>query len=165
MTLQQVLFIVLGAVTLGAALMVVTRRNVLRAALFLILSFLGVAGLYVLLEAPFLAAVQLFIYTGCIAILITFAIMLTNNLMTPDLPGANRQWWAAATVTLALFGVVGWMIWSYDWAATTGAVPDDGLLILGTTLVDPEGLLLPFGVASVLLLTAIIGAATLAREQ
>jgi NADH-quinone oxidoreductase subunit J len=165
MTLQQVLFIVLGAVTLGAALMVVTRRNVFRAVLFLILSFLGVAGLYVLLEAPFLAAVQFFIYTSFIAILIIFAIMLTNNVMTPDLPGANRQWWAAAAVTVALLGVVGWMIWSHDWAAATGAVSDDGLFLLGTTLVDPEGLLLPFGVASVLLLAAIIGAATLAREQ
>jgi NADH-quinone oxidoreductase subunit J len=55
MTLQQILFIIFGAITLGAALMVVTRRNVFHAALFMILSFFGVAGLYVLLEAPFLA--------------------------------------------------------------------------------------------------------------
>jgi len=165
MTLQQVLFIVFGAITLGSALMVVTRRNVFHAALFLILSFFGVAGVYVLLEAPFLAAVQLFIYIGGIAILIIFAIMLTRNMMNPNLPGANQQWWAAALVTVALFGVLGWMILSRDWATTADAVPANSILMLGTTLVDPEGLMLPFEVASVLLLAALVGAATIARER
>ena len=89
--LQQILFIVFGVITLGAATMVVTRRNVFHAALFMILSFFGVAGLFVLLEAPFLAAVQLFIYIGAIAILIIFAIMLTPDMMDPNIPGANRQ--------------------------------------------------------------------------
>ena len=164
MTLQQILFIIFGAITLGAALLVVTRRNVFHAALFLILSFFGVAGLYVLLEAPFLAAVQLFIYVG-IAILIILAIVLTREMMNPDVPGANRQWWIAALVAVALCGILGWVVLNHDWGAAPGPVPEHSIAILGTTLVDPEGFILPFGVASVLLLVALVGAVTIARER
>jgi NADH:ubiquinone oxidoreductase subunit 6 (subunit J) len=164
--LQQVLFIVFGVITLGAALMVVTRRNVFHAALFMILSFFGVAGLYVLLEAPFLAGVQLFIYIGGISILIIFAIMLTRDMMDPDIAGRNSQWIWAALVTVALCAVLVWTVLSYDgWAAASGAVPEDTIARLGKALVDQEGLALPFEVASVLLLVALIGAVTVARER
>jgi NADH-quinone oxidoreductase subunit J len=164
--LQQVLFIVFGAITLGAALMVVTRRNVFHAALFMILSFFGVAGLYVLLEAPFLAGVQLFIYIGGISILIIFAIMLTRDMMAPDIVGRNSQWIWAAIVTVALCAMLVWTVLSYDdWAVASGAVPEDTITRLGKALVDQEGLALPFEVASVLLLVALIGAVTVARER
>ncbi len=146
--------------------MVVTRRNVLHAAMFLILSFFGVAGLYVLLEAPSLAAVQLFIY-GSIAILIIFAVMLTRDRMNPLENGAghNRQWWAAALVTVALCGTLGWVMLKHDWGAAPGPVPEHSITALGTTLVDPEGFALPFAVTAVLLLVALIGATTIARER
>ena len=163
--MQRVLFIVFGVITLGAALMVVTRRNVFHAALFMILSFFGVAGLYVLLEAPFLAGVQLFIYIGGISILIIFAIMLTRDMMNPNIVGRNSQWIAAAVVTVALCAVLVWTVMSFDWAATSGAVPEDTITRLGKALVDQEGLALPFEVASVLLLVALIGAVTIARER
>jgi len=165
MTLEQVLFIVFGVITLGSALLVVTRRNLFHAALFLILSFFGVAGLYVLLEAPFLAAMQLLIYVGGIAILIVFAIMVTRDIANPDIPGANRQWWAAVLVSLALCGVLGWTVLNHDWGGIPGPVPERSIVILGATLVDPKGMALPFEVASVLLLVALIGAVTIARER
>lgn len=165
MTLERTLFIICGVITLGAALLVVTRRNIVHAALFLILSFFGVAGLYVLLEAPFLAAVQLLIYVGGIAILIVFAIMVTRDMANPDVPGANRQWWAAALVSVALCGVLGWVVLNHDWGTTPGPVPENSIAILGTMLVDPEGMVLPFEVASVLLLVAFVGAVTIARER
>lgn len=166
MTVQQILFIIFGAITLGAALMMVTRRNVFHAALFMMLSFFGVAGLYVLLEAPFLAAAQLFIYVGGISILIIFAIMLTRDMMDPNLVGRNRQWIAAALVTVALCAVLVWTVLSHEWvSAAPGVVPGDSITILGQTLVDAEGLALPFEVASVLLLVALIGAVTIARER
>ena len=164
-TIQHILFIIFGTITLGTALMMVTRRNVFHAALFLILSFFGVAGLYVLLESPFLAAVQLFIYIGGIAILIIFAIMLTRGMTNPNIPGVNRQWWFAALVAVALCGVLGWAVLNHDWGAIPGPVPEHSIAILGTTLVDPQGLVLPFEVASVLLLVALIGAVTIARER
>jgi NADH-quinone oxidoreductase subunit J len=165
MTIQHILFIVFGAVTLGAGLMVVTRRNVFHAALFLILSFFGVAGLYVLLEAPFLAAVQLFIYVGGIAILIIFAIMLTRDMMNPNVAGRNRQWLASALVAVALCGVLVWAVLDHGWGATPGPVPEHSIALLGQALVDPQGFVLPFEVASVLLLVALIGAVTIARER
>ena len=165
MTVEQSLFIVFGAITLGAALLVVTRRNVLHAALFLTLSFFGVAGLYVLLEAPFLAAVQLFIYIGGIGILIVFATMLTREMMHPNLPAANRQWGAAALVAAALCGVLVWVTLNHDWGAAPEPVREDSIANLGKALVDLEGFMLPFGVTSVLLLVALIGAATIARGR
>lgn len=165
MTLQQVLFIIFAAITLGAALMVVLRRNVFHAALFMILSFFGVAGLYVLLEAPFLAAVQLFIYIGGIAILIIFAIMLTRDLMNPNLPGAIGQWKWAALVAVLLCAMLVWMALGWGRAAPAAPVPANSLHLLGSKLVDAEGLALPFEVASVLLLVALIGAVTVARER
>lgn len=166
MTLQQILFIIFAVITLGAALMVVLRRNVFHAALFMILSFFGVAGLYVLLEAPFLAAVQLFIYIGGIAILIIFAIMLTRELMNPNLPGTIGQWKWAALVAVLLCAMLAWM--ALEWGRETvpaAPVPGDNLRLLGSKLVDAEGLALPFEVASVLLLVALIGAVTVARER
>jgi NADH-quinone oxidoreductase subunit J len=164
-TLQHILFVVFGAVTVGSALLVVTRRNVFHAALFLILSFFGVAGLYVLLEAPFLAAVQLFIYVGGVSVLIVFAIMLTRDMMDPDVPGRVSQWWAAVLVMGGLCGVLGWMALAHDWGAPAGPVPDNTISILGTTLVDPQGMVLPFEVASILLVVALVGAMTIARER
>jgi|YNPBryantNP2012_1023418.scaffolds.fasta_scaffold00051_37 NADH-quinone oxidoreductase subunit J len=165
MTLQQILFIIFATITLGGALMVVLRRNVFHAALFMILSFFGVAGLYVLLEAPFLAAVQLIIYIGGIAILIVFAIMLTRDLMNPDIPGAISQWKWAAPVAIILCAMLIWMAMSLDREAPVGPVPQNTISILGRTLVDAQGLALPFEVASVLLLVALIGAVTVARER
>jgi NADH-quinone oxidoreductase subunit J len=165
MTLEQILFVIFGVLTVGAALMVVVRRNVFHAALFLIVSFFGVAGLYVLLEAPFLAAVQLFIYVGGISILIIFAIMLTRGLMDREEPGANRQWFVAAIVAVALCLVMGWMAFNHNVGPSPGPVPENTITLLGSALVDPQGLVLPFEVASVLLLVALIGAATIARER
>jgi len=164
-TLPHILFILFGAITLGAAFMVVTRPNVFHAALFLILAFFGVAGLYVLLEAPLLAGIQLFVYIGGIAVLIIFAVMLTRQLMTADRPTVIPQWWVGALVMAALGGVLGWTVLSHDWAASAGPVPENTITILGTTLVDPQGMVLPFEVASILLLMALIGAVTVARER
>ena len=81
MTFGQILFILFGLVTIIAAVMVVVRRNLFHAALFLVLSFFGVAALYVLLEAYFFAAAQVLVYVGAISILIIFAVMLTRGVM------------------------------------------------------------------------------------
>ncbi len=83
MTALQIIFILVAARTLGAGLMVVTARNLIHSALWLVLALFGVAVLYVLLEAGFLAVVQVVVYIGAIAILIIFAIMLTRKI-APD---------------------------------------------------------------------------------
>ena len=75
-------FAAVSLVTLGAAIAVVTNKNVLHSAYFLVLAFVGVASVYVLLEAPFIAVIQVLVYIGAIAILVIFAIMLTRRLMS-----------------------------------------------------------------------------------
>ena len=166
MTFQQILFIIFGVITVGAALMVVTKRNIFHAALFMVLSFFGIALLYVLLEAPFMVGVQLFIYIGGISVLIIFAIMMSRDMVDPNLAGSNQQWMMAALVAVLLCAVLGGTVLSHEWPAEpSGPVPHDSITILGITLVDVQGLALPFEVASVLLLMALIGSVTIARER
>jgi NADH-quinone oxidoreductase subunit J len=164
-TLQQILFVLFGVIALGAAVAVVTVRNLFHAALFLLLAFFGVAGLYVLLEAPFFAALQLFVYMGAVGILIIFAVMLTRRMMSERMPRANKQWWLAMLLAVILLTAMAWLALQRPWVATAGAVPEDTIGVLGKALVDPEGFVLPFELASVLLLIAFIGAVTIVRER
>jgi NADH-quinone oxidoreductase subunit J len=165
MTLVQVLFILFGLIVLAAAVAVVTVRNLFHAALWLMLVFFGLAGIYVLLEAPFFAAAQLFIYMGAIGILIIFAVMLTRGMMRQPMPRANEQWWLAALLAAVLLGVLAFLILQNVTVATARTVPENTIHILGITLVDPAGFALPFEVASVLLVMALIGAVTIVRER
>ncbi len=165
-TLSHVLFVLFGLMVLGGAIAVVTVRNLFHAALWLMLVFFGMAGLYVLLEAPFFAAAQLFIYMGAIGILIIFAIMLTRAFMRQPMPRANEQWWLAALLTAVLLGVLVFLILqNIRPNIMAEAVPESTIHILGVTLVDPTGYALPFEVASVLLVMALIGAVTIVRER
>ena len=159
---QTVVFLICSLVTLGAALAVVTSKNLFHSALFLVLSFVGVAGLYVLLEAPFLAAVQILIYVGAIAILIVFAIMLTRQLMAKGQRYGNEQWWLVAIVAFLLFVVLGFTVTRVDWRIANVAPPADTISLLGQDLMGAYAL--PFEVASVLLLVALIGSIIIARE-
>jgi NADH:ubiquinone oxidoreductase subunit 6 (subunit J) len=160
---QTVVFIILSLVTLGAALAVVTSKNLFHSALFLILSFVGVASLYVLLEAPFLAAVQVLVYVGAIAILIVFAIMLTRRLMAEDLVQRNAQWGWSALGAVLLFVALGVILFQVNWPVVEAAVPKETISVLGQDLMGRY--LVPFEVASVLLLVALIGSIIIARER
>jgi NADH-quinone oxidoreductase subunit J len=160
---QTVVFIICSLVTLGAALAVVTSRNLFHSALFLILSFVGVAGLYVLLEAPFLAAVQILVYVGAIAILIVFAIMLTRRLMAKDLVQSNTQWNLAFLGAIFLFLALVVILLRVNWPVVGAAVPEETINILGQDLMGAY--LMPFEVASVLLVVALVGSIIIARER
>jgi NADH-quinone oxidoreductase subunit J len=159
----QLVFIILSIITLGAALAVVTSKNLFHSALFLVLSFVGVAGLYILLEAGFLAAVQILIYVGAIAILIIFAIMLTRRLMAKDLVQRNAQWGISGLVALLLFAVLGFVLLRVDWPVVGGDVSAESISILGQELMNTYTV--PFEVASVLLLVALVGSIIIARER
>jgi NADH:ubiquinone oxidoreductase subunit 6 (subunit J) len=166
---QVVIFAVFTVMTLGGGLGVVSARNLFHSALFLVLSFAGVVGYYVLLDAGFLAAVQLLIYIGAIAVLILFAIMLSRGLMAERQRQRNEQWWIAALVTLLIFVVLAVVLWQVDWpiasdqalTSPSAAISRQGSL-LGLDLLGPY--VIPFEVASVLLLVALVGAVILARE-
>lgn len=137
MTVEQGAFILFSAITLGAALLVVTWRHVFHVALFLTLSFFGVAALYVLLEAPLLATIQ-FIYAVAVAVLIILAIVHTWEPTNRQQPRVIRQWWAAVVVAVLLCAVLGWVILSHDWGGDHHAgatlVPLTWYLIVGAAL-------------------------------
>lgn len=157
-------FWALATVAVASALGVVLFNNVFRAALALVLCFLGIAGLYITLDADFLAAAQILIYAGAIAVLLIFAIMLTRESQRGSL--WNRYRVAALGVAglfLATFLIV---LLGFDWAsapALSDAPTTEGI---AQALFDKDtGFVLPFEVASVLLLAAVIGAIVLVREK
>jgi NADH-quinone oxidoreductase subunit J len=157
-------FFIMAAFALGGSLGVVVNRNLFHAALYLMLALFGVAGLFVLLEAPFLAAVQVLIYVGAITVLITITIMVTRRIMGVS-ESTNRQWPLAAGVSALIAITLGFVVLDrFAGKMPVAGVPADNILQLGKALADYQGYLVPFEVASVLLLAAMIGAIVVARE-
>ncbi len=172
MTIQQVVFILISLLTIGSAVIVVTDRNLFRAAIALMASFLGVAGLYILLEAGFLAVAQLLVYIGAISILVIFAIMMTRRLMqTIESPFNSQPWWgfAGALLAFVLLAVVVIRTWPTaefsEAAEVNPVVLEASVKQLGALMVSPQWYVIPFEVASVLLLAALIGAVMIARPE
>jgi NADH:ubiquinone oxidoreductase subunit 6 (subunit J) len=161
--MMSIIFIIASLVTLVGGLLVVTGKNLFHNALYLVLSFAGVAVLYILLEAEFIAGIQILIYIGAISILIIFAIMLSRHLMAPHQTQRNSQWWVSAIVAGILFLVLGFILLQVDWPTTAGAVPADTIGLLGQSFMGPY--VLPFEVASVILLVALVGSIIIARER
>jgi NAD(P)H-quinone oxidoreductase subunit 6 len=161
--MQQVIFLLLALITLGAAVMVVITRNLMRSALWLILAFFGIAGIFILLNAEFLAVTQVLIYVGAISMLIIFAIMLTRGLMDPKQPRFNEQWGVVGGFAALLFVALAAIMIRISWPVAAGAVPADAIQQLGREFVCPY--VIPFEVASLLLVVAMIGAIIIARER
>jgi NADH:ubiquinone oxidoreductase subunit 6 (subunit J) len=159
----QAIFIVLSLLTLGAAAMVVSARNLFRSALWLILTFFGIAAIFVLLNAEFLAVVQVLIYIGAISTLIIFAIMLTRDMMDSNAQRFNEQWGLVAGFSVLLFVILLALLTRVRWPAAVEPAPPDAIARLGTAFVGPY--VVPFEVASVLLVVAMIGAIIIARER
>jgi NADH-quinone oxidoreductase subunit J len=168
MTALQIIFIITAVVTLGSALMVVTSRHLIHSALWLILALFGVAVFYVVLNASFLAVAQVVIYIGAIAILIIFAVMMTRTLVERFAVQMNAEWWVAGLLALAFFVGLAFMLGSWEGFSTSlppMAEGADPLRELGLALVSPNAYVLPFELASILLLAALIGALMIAREK
>ncbi len=168
MSLTQIIFILTALVLLFAAIGVVTVRKMLHAALWLILTLFCVAVVFVLLEAPFFGVVQVVVYIGAIATLIIFAVMLTRRMMFDESSPFNRQTIIAAITSMVLFAVI--ILTLSLWVGFNApnqelAAQSDTLRQLGVMLVAPDGFLIPFEVASILLLAAMIGAIYVGREH
>lgn len=158
-TALVVAFWLLAALTLGSALMVAVVRDLIHAVLLLILSFVGVAGLFLTLSADFVAVVQVLIYAGAISVLMLFAILLTPRAARDN---ATVSYKAPVSVIAGLFGaIIVSVAVSTDWAKTDEDRFDTTAAAIGRALLDP--FVLPFEVASVLLLAAMVGAIILVR--
>lgn len=161
MTGEQIVFLVVALFTLGSGFMVVTTRNLVHAALWLVSTLFGVAVTYAVLDAAFLAVVQVVVYIGAIAILFIFAVMLTRKDMRDQGPQMNKNWWFGALLAVMTFGGLYFLLqgWS-GLSKTAAAIPAgfDAVAELGNELVSPAAYVLPFEVASVLLVAALVGA-------
>lgn len=168
MTAMQLFFLAVGAVTLFAAVMVVTVRRMMHAALWLVLALLGVAVLFATLEAGFFAVVQVMVYIGAIAILVIFAVMLTRRSMNMDEPALLGTWWLGGAAAAGIFAgiILALSRWESFMAPLPTTPVDAGMLTqMGKDLVDPYRYSIPFEVASVLLLAALVGAVYVAMER
>jgi NADH-quinone oxidoreductase subunit J len=164
---MQIIFLIVGASTLASAVMVVTTRKIMHAALWLVLALGGVAVMFALLEAGFFAAIQVAVYIGAIAILVIFAVMLTRRLMEDTGPQVNKNWIVALFVSGGLLtGLVYLLSQWQGFLSPSQPLPVGGenLAQFGEALVSPGGFLVPFEVASVLLVAALIGAIFVAGE-
>ncbi|MEN6372236.1 MAG: NADH-quinone oxidoreductase subunit J [Armatimonadota bacterium] len=166
----QIAFIIVAAMTVGSAVMVVILPNILRSALFLAFTFLGVAGLYVLANAELLAAMQVLIYVGAITVLIMFALVLTQQLMGAKIKQSSRGWLLAAPAAALMFAfLVKGFIQPFNKAASgavaSGPAPADAgtLVSIARMLLQPY--VLPFELASLILLAALVGAIVIAKED
>lgn len=162
---SEIVFILIGVITLGAALLCVTSRNVVRAALWLVVSLGGLAGLYLVLTAELVAIVQLLIYVGAVVVLLLFGLMVTRAPigLQPDLNTANRP--IAFIVAVAAFGLlVAALVDAFRFAYVDLTVSGQGSPeTIGGALFSSW--VLPFEVLSVLLLAALIGAIAITRRD
>ena len=162
MTYEEGIFYVVAAVTVIGALGVVLARNVVHSALFLILALLAVAGVFILLSAEFLAIVQVLIYGGAVTILVLFAMMLTRvRDLHQALDGPQRP--IAALAAGAFLGISILAVVSTDWPGETEKITVIPFHDLGEALFRTWAI--PFEIASLVLLVALVGGIILARSE
>ncbi len=157
----QLIFYVIAVITVVSAISVAILPNIIHSAVALLFTFSGVAGLYVFLSADFLAATQLLIYVGGILVLILFAVFLSHRISTVKVSNPARFLFPGALVFLGLVGVMVYSFTHTTWAFSGAIEYAPTTEIIGEFLMTKY--LLPFEVASVLLLAALIGAALLSR--
>lgn len=157
------IFYGVAALVLGSALYVVVGKNLVHSAFALVAAFFGVAVFYVYLGADFLAGAQVLIYVGGILTLLLFGVMLTNRIYNLNLRSGAIQVVPGALSAGLVFALLVWIIQSVDWGAMDVGDPGPTSESIGRLLMGDY--LLPFEIASVLLLIALMGAAMLVRRR
>ncbi len=171
MVAQNVFFYVIAAGIVFSAVRVVTSRNVVHAALYLVAVLAGVGAQYVLLTAEFVAATQVLVYIGAIVVLFLFGIMLTRTKIGRDQELTHRSWYGGLATSVILFAVLAYaLVDEYGWSRTplpaeTRIATVDGSNTATVSDAVFGQYLLPFEVISVLLLAALVGAIVLARKD
>lgn len=176
LSVNPLAFWALAALTVGCGIAVIACKKLFHSALMMVGSFLGVAGLYALLCCPFMAALQVLVYVGAIAMMLFFAIMLTEKMMTPP-PGQHvTQPGIALLCSALLFIILGIAVHTSHFASTGSLVQAGGgqptyvtpesianISDLGVRLLNPY--VFPFELVSILILSALIGAIVIARKE
>ena len=162
MTLYDIIFYLFAAITLVSAFFVVTMKSIVYSAFFLLFTFFGVAGIYIVLGADFVAMVQLIVYVGGILILILFGVMLTNRITNMQIKTKTSQM-LPATIGVAMFaGLLCAVFVNTPWRKIDSSSMLPTTQALGVMLISEYGIV--FELLGILLLIALIGAASLARK-
>jgi NADH-quinone oxidoreductase subunit J len=168
--LDRVLFYFFAGLAVVSAVLVVTRRNAVHSAIFLITALLATAGIFLQLRAEFLFAVQIILYVGGIMVLFIFVIMLVNLDVALHQVQFNRQWFVGGVLALALAALGLLLYFKYQGGQVLAALPqarnaqfDPNTELVGRSLF--QNYMLPFEIASILLLVAMIGAVVMAKRK
>lgn len=163
MGLYDLIFYLFAAITVVSGIIVVNAKNIVHAAFAMLLTFFGVAGIYVLLGADFLAVVQIMVYVGGILILLLFGVMLTNKITNVEIRSGSIQV-IPAVIGLAVFSaILLWIMTTTNWKSESFELPFTTSIEIGQVLLSQYVLI--FELLGILLLIALIGAASIARRD
>jgi NADH-quinone oxidoreductase subunit J len=162
MSIYTITFYLFAAITVLSAFFVVTTRNIVHSAYYLMFTFFGVAGIYALLGADFIAIVQLVVYIGGILILLLFGVMLTNKITNVQIKSGTIKI-VPASLAVALFaGIIATAMLNTRWKTVNSEMPVSTAHSLGLLLMQQYAVV--FELLGILLLIALIGAASMARK-
>ena len=171
MTVSKILFIIFGVLAVAGGLGAITRRNIVHALLFLVFTFLNVAAIFFLTQAYFLAVVQILVYAGAIMVLFVFVIMLLNlRTFSQEEQTYRKQRWLAPVLSVLVLAEFIVVLAGITFTSVNGGVTPEAISAAGgNTKVFGEALfnqmLLPFEIASVVLLVAMVGAIILVKKE
>jgi len=167
--LLQAGFIYFATVIVVCALMVITRMNPIHSVLFMLPLFFHVAGIFIMLNAEFVAAVQGLVYAGAIMVLFLFVVMLLNIHKEREKPRVGLKWSLTAPLGLTLFGFLAAILVRSEYNGTQGTYTIEAVKQIGNSqavgMVLYTDFLFPFEVASIILLVAMVGAIVLAKKR
>ncbi|HPN39645.1 MAG TPA: NADH-quinone oxidoreductase subunit J [Melioribacteraceae bacterium] len=163
MSLFSIFFYLFALITVVSALFVVSVKNVVHSAFYLLFTFFGVAGLYVLLGADFIAVTQIMVYIGGILILLLFGVMLTNKITNIEIKSGTVNIFPAIVLVGVLMGALVSVITRTNWKVVQKVIPNTTINSLGKVLITDYVLI--FELLAILLLVALIGATSIARTN
>jgi NADH-quinone oxidoreductase subunit J len=167
MSTQAIIFYILGAAILIFGALTVFSRMIFRSAVYLLLSLIGMAGIYIMMEMNFIAALQIIIYVGGIVVLIIFSIFLTHQ-AGEKLPN-QKPYYIAWAAILAAFGLslTSWVLYQYHFTPTDAPAIDHSIRNVGRQMFDykSHGYVFPFEIISVLLLAALVGSIVIVMKD
>jgi NADH-quinone oxidoreductase subunit J len=166
--IQLATFITLSVMTLGSAILVITRRNAVHSAIWLTVTLFSVGGVFLLQHAEFLFAVQIILYVGGIMVLFLFVVMLVDIDVALKQARFARQWQVALVTAVLLLGIVGYALYNHGHGLNLPAPPANAAPLQNTQAVGMalyQNYMLPVEIASVLLLVAMVGAVIMAKRK
>ena len=159
---STIAFFLLSGLILGSALLVVTLKNLVHSVLWLIVTFIGIAGIFLLLNADFVAMVQILVYAGAVCIMIAFGVMLVQRQDMENSNPINGRYKIAIPTVGGLFVVIGLLAAKAQWVVSSEEVPEQTIQALAPILL--QKFVIPFEVAAILLTVALTGALVLVKE-